>query len=180
MLHTWATLASEAEHAPVPVRGSAVACAVTLTRPVHRAALPGLAATPRELVAGNAASTTAEGLGAFLGPLACGLLITGGGPEAVLGLFGLLLLGAAASVAGLRTAGPAPRDRADTALRGALAGVHQLGRDRAAMVLLLMVAGQYVVVGAMDILLMVVAIDVLETGTSGPGFLASALGVGSV
>jgi len=43
-----------------------------------------------------------------------------------------------------------------------------------------MVTGQYVVVGAMDILLIVLALEVLGTDSSGPGLLGSALGVGAV
>jgi hypothetical protein len=43
-----------------------------------------------------------------------------------------------------------------------------------------MVAGQYVVVGALDILVIMVALDVLETDSSGPGLLVSALGIGGI
>jgi MFS family permease len=45
---------------------------------------------------------------------------------------------------------------------------------------MLMVTGQYAVVGAMDILLIVLALEVLGTDNSGPGLLASALGVGAI
>jgi MFS family permease len=47
-------------------------------------------------------------------------------------------------------------------------------------VLVGMVAGQYVVVGALDILVIMVALDVLETDSSGPGLLVSALGIGGI
>lgn len=144
---------------------------------MHRAALPALAGSPSELVAANAASTTAEAAGAFLGPLVSGLLITTGGAQSVFGVFGVRLVGAGAAVLGLPVS--STRTVNEPALRGALAGLRGLSHDPPAAVLLV-VAGQYVVIGAMDILLMVVAFDVLGTDSSGPGLLASALGAGSV
>ena len=156
-----------------------VSCAVTLTRPVHNALLPSLAETPAELTAGNAASSTVEGIGAFLGPLTCGLLFTGGGAESVFALFGVLLLGAAALVLTLKADRPSGGGRQGTRHRMS-AGLRELRRDPATALLVAMVAGQYVVVGALDILVIVVALDVLGTDSSGPGLLGSALGLGSV
>jgi hypothetical protein len=65
-------------------------------------------------------------------------------------------------------------------LAGALEGARELRRAPASALLMAMVTGQYVVVGLLDILLIVLALDVLGTGTSGPGILGSALGVGAV
>lgn len=186
MLLTGLLLVADAPFALTCAGGVLVTCAVTLTRPVHNATLPTVSHTPAELLAGNSASITAEGVGGFLGPLACGLLISGVGPGSVYLLFGVLLLGSAALVLRLPVVRLADGDEpgvmhaAESFTRRTLAGVRELREQPASALLLLMVTGQYVVVGAMDILLMVVAIDVLETGTSGPGFLASALGVGSV
>lgn len=181
MAATAAALAADLPLGVVATCGALVTCAVTLTRPVHNAALPSLARTPGELVAGNAASSTAEGVGAFLGPLSCGLMIVHGGAGTVFAVFALTLLGAAALVVSL------PADRRDglpTNRRGSLGqameGVRELRGDPPAAVLVGMVAGQYIVMGAMDLLVIMVALEVLGTGGSGPGVLASALGVGSV
>ncbi len=179
LLGTAALLEADAAVVPVAVGAALVTCAVTLTRPVHHAALPSLTRTPGELVAGNAASTTAEAVGCFLGPLASGLLIVRGGPEVVLALFGVLLLLAAAAVLGL-AAGQARAGSGSGALHLALGGVRELREDPAAAVLVTVVAGQYVVVGALDILVIVLALDVLGTDSSGPGLLGSALGVGGI
>lgn len=181
MLATGALLAADASFVVVAVAATLVTCTITLTRPVHNALLPTLASTPGELVAGNAFTSTAEGLGAFVGPLVCGLVIVEGGPGAVVGGFGVLMLVAAAVVLRVTTGPPPGSDRpAEGALRQALGGLRELRREPAAAVLVAMVAGQYVVVGAMDILLLVLALDVLGTDTSGPGLLGSALGVGGV
>ena len=183
MAATAAALTADLPLGVVATCGALVTCAVTLTRPVHNAALPSLARTPGELVAGNAATSTAEGVGAFLGPLSCGLMIVHGGAETVFGVFALTLLGAAALVvslpAGRPGEGPSPTISGGS-LGQAMEGVRELRRDPPAAVLVGMVAGQYIVVGAMDLLVIMVALEVLGTGGSGPGVLASALGVGSV
>ena len=108
MLVTAVALAFDAPFAVVAVLGAVVTCTVTLTRPVHNAVLPSLAETPAELTAGNAASSTAEGVGTFLGPLSCGLMFPSGGAESVFTLFGILMLAAASLVVTLpaRTARP--------------------------------------------------------------------------
>ena len=183
MVVTAAALAADLSLGVVATCGALVTCAVTMTRPVHNAVLPSLARTPGELMAGNAASTTAEGIGAFLGPLSCGLLIVFGGAQTVFAVFGLILLGAAALVVALPAGRPAVAESTEGgagSLEQAMEGVRELRRDPPAAVLVAMVAGQFVVVGALDILVIVVALDVLDTGNSGPGVLGSALGIGGV
>lgn len=179
MLATAAALTLDAPFLVVTAAGALVTSAVTLTRPVHNAVLPTLAETPAELTAGNAASVTVEGVGAFLGPLTSGLLFTVGGAGSVFLLFGAVLLVAAGAVVALPP-GPARTTSGEDSARGALAGLHGLRRDPAAAALVAMVAGQYVVVGALDLLVIVVAIDVLGTGSGGPGLLGSAVGIGSI
>ena len=69
--------------APAPVAYAAAvlaACCVTLTRPAHNAVLPRLADTPGELTAANAASSTMDGLGTLVGPLAGGAIMAWSGP----------------------------------------------------------------------------------------------------
>jgi MFS family permease len=182
MLLTAAALVADAPFVLTCAGGVLVTCAITLTRPVHNATLPSISHTPAELVAGNSASITAEGLGGFLGPLVCGVLLGTLGPGAVYLVFGVLLLGAAVLV--LRLPVVHVGDHEQTEIAGftaqTLDGLRELRHAPASALLLVMVAGQYVVVGAMDILLIVLALDVLDTGASGPGLLSSALGVGAV
>ena len=186
MLLTGLLLVADAPFALTCAGGVLVTCAITLTRPVHNATLPTVSHTPAELLAGNSASITAEGVGGFLGPLTCGLLISGAGPGSVFLLFGVLLLGSAALVARLPVVRLTDGDEpgvvraAESLTRRTLAGVRELREQPASGLLMLMVTGQYVVVGAMDILLIVLALEVLGTDSSGPGLLGSALGVGAI
>jgi len=186
MLLTGLLLVADAPFVLTCAGGVLVTCAITLTRPVHNATLPTVSHTPAELLAGNSASITAEGIGGFLGPLACGLLISGAGPGSVFLLFGVLLLGSAALVLRLPVVRLTDGDEpgvvraAETFTRRTLGGVRELREQLASALLLVMVTGQYVVVGAMDILLIVLALEVLGTDSSGPGLLGSALGVGAI
>jgi MFS family permease len=186
MLLTGLLLVVDAPFALTCAGGVLVTCAVTLTRPVHNATLPTVSHTPAELLAGNSASITAEGVGGFLGPLTCGLLIATTGPGSVYLLFGVLLLGSAALVLRLPVVRlsdgdePGVMHAAESFTRRTLGGVQELREQPASALLLLMVTGQYVVVGAMDILLIVLALEVLGTDSSGPGLLGSALGVGAI
>ena len=180
MLGTAAALATEQPFAVVCAGGALVTCAITLTRPVHNAVLPDVSRNPEELTAANAATTTGEAAGAFLGPLSSGLLIAPGGAESVFGLFGVLLLGAAVVVVGLPVPVEARLYARESMVRSAVAGARELRREPSGAVLLGMVTGQYVVVGIMDILMIVLALDVLGTDSSGPGLLGSAFGVGSI
>jgi hypothetical protein len=179
MLATAAAIRADLPLPAVAACATVTTCAITITRPVHNAALPALSGTPEQLLAGNAASTTAEGLGSFLGPLVCGLLIVSGGAESVLTLFGVLMLLVAGSVAGLN-AGRGEPAQGDRLVSAALEGLRELRHDPPAAVLVGMVASQYVVVGALDILLIVFALEELGTNSSGPGLLGSALGIGSM
>ncbi|TAL11693.1 MAG: hypothetical protein EPO00_03060, partial [Chloroflexota bacterium] len=66
-----------------------------ILRPAQNTLLPALARTPEELVAGNIASSSAEAIGTFAGPLAAAILIAAGVP----GLAALFL--AAVQIAGV-------------------------------------------------------------------------------
>ena len=182
MLLTGAALVSDAPFVLTCAGGVLVTCAITLTRPVHNATLPSISHTPAELVAGNSASITAEGVGGFLGPLACGVLLATLGPGSVYLLFGVLLVGGALLVLRLPVVHLGDHEQTEVAGLTAqtLDGLRELRHAPASALLLVMVAGQYVVVGAMDILLIVFALEVLDTGASGPGLLGSAVGVGAV
>jgi len=164
----------------IALLGATVASAMALTRPAHHALLPEIARTPDELTAGNAASAAAEGLAAFLGPAAAGALLAVVGPALVFvamsaaGLVGALITGRIEllqwSVGGER----------GSYWADAVEGVRTVTRDPAAGILTLMVGGQVVVLGLLDVLAVVLALDIIGTGPSGPGLITSALGVGAL
>lgn len=164
----------------VAVVAATASCAVTLTRPVHHAIMPDVAHSPDELTAGNSASSTVEGTAAFVGPALSGVMLAAWGPGSVFLLMAVLTAGSAALVLGLNIRGGAVRSGGSRLVPAAVAGFRELRGDSGATLLVGMVAAQYVVVGLMDILTVVLALDLLGLGQSGPGWLTSALGVGAV
>ena len=162
------------------VVGFATLASVALgaTRPVHHAMLPEVAETPGELTAGNAASGSLEAAAVVVGPLASSALILVWGVPGVLGVMGALMLLAAALVAGLRT--PAPAGGGEMEAAHVTERVTEVLRDPTARVLTVLVAGEYVLVGMLDILLVVLALDRLGMSDAGPGLLNAMIGVGGL
>ena len=164
----------------IALLGATVTSCMALTRPVHHALLPEIARTPDELTAGNAASAAVDGLAAFLGPAAAGgmLAVTGPGLVFVLmasgGLIGALITGR------LHVVQSAVAEGSSSYWSDAVEGVRTVTEDAAAGILTVMVGGQVVVLGLLDVLAVVLALDILGTGSSGPGLITSALGVGAL
>jgi hypothetical protein len=170
----WA-LAADQSYPVVALLASLSSVSITMTRPVHFAVVPLVSDTTAELTTGNAASGWAEAAAVFAGPLLSGLLIVHWGAGGV-----VLLMGAACVLALLLTL----RLRASRRFSAGHVGVHgwlrQVGGDPVARVLSTLVVAEYVLVGMLDILLVLLAIDILAMGESGPGVLNAMLGVGGM
>ena len=172
-----AAIVVEASVAVVAGSAAVYSTAITGTRPVHNSVLPEISDTTAELTAGNAGSGWAEAAATFLGPLACGALVTVWGPGGVVAAMGAAALVAAVLSAGL---GPGvPRVPADPAGRGP-SPLRVVWGDPTARLLSGLVAAEYALVGMMDILIVVLALDLLGMSESGPGLLNSAVGVGGL
>jgi len=150
--------------------------ALGATRPVHHALLPEVARTPEELTAGNAASGSFEAGAVLLGPLASSALIVLWGVPGVLAVMGGLTLVAALLVVGLPTS---PRHGGGEAAL-VRTQVGEVLRDPTARVLTVLVAGEYALVGMLDILLVVLALDHLHMSEAGPGLLNATIGIGGI
>lgn len=152
-------------------------CAVTATRPVHHSLLPEISDTTSDLAAGNAGSGWTEAAAAFAGPLLSGALVTLWGAGGV-----LIALGAGSVLAGVLAFGlgtGAPRVAA-TATSRVPSPLRTVVGDPATRLLSGLVAAEYVLVGMMDILLVVLALDQLDMAEGGPGLLNSAIGIGGL
>ncbi|MGH2456387.1 MAG: cyclic nucleotide-binding domain-containing protein [Candidatus Limnocylindria bacterium] len=164
---------------------AAAATSITLTRPIQGAILPSLSRTPAELTAANVAAGTVETAAILVGPLLAGLALAATGPSSVfVGATGLTLLGALL-VAGIRpveldsrVAEPAAGGRGLVA--EALGGFRVLLREERPRVVLGLLGSAAVLWGVLDVLLVVLALDVLEIGEAGVGYLNAAMGVGGL
>ena len=149
--------------------------------------LPSLARTSEELVGGNVAATAVEGLGGLAGPLAASVLLVVGGPALIASAATLLFLVALVAAAGIH-AGSAPFTAApprsgDPGRRffaEATDGLRTLLQLPGPRLVALAVVVQTFVRGALGVLIVVLAFDVLETGDAGVALLTAAIGLGGL
>jgi MFS family permease len=179
---TAVALVADAPAILVFAAATGAAISLTFTRPLQASFLPWLTRTPEELTAANVAAGLTESVGTLAGPLLAAALLATSGPGAVFATFAVLTGVGAVLVAGIHTQGsPIPSHRATTPIaQEAMAGFVTLARESPArLVVIQLVVGQ-VVVGALDILFVAVAIDLLAMGPGGPGILSAVFGLGSV
>ena len=175
------TAASLALSLPSPVAylfAAALNISISMVRPTHLSILPELAETPAQLTAANALTSTLEGFAIFIGPLLAGVLIAIDGPKLVFAVAAILMLAVGMLV--LAVHARTRMTEHHVAVGDALEGFRELRRRPGARLLLGFVAGQTVVIGALDVLTVVLAYGVLSMGPSGPGVLSAAVGVGGL
>ena len=160
------------------------AVSLTFTRPAQASLLPGITRSAEDLTAANAVTGLAESAGIFLGPFVAGLLLNRFGPASVYAVFAVVSAFGALLVARLSVeqvaAPPAERISAGDVVRETLVGFRVLRRERTAGLLVLALSAVVVVVGALDVLFVALAIDVLGKGEGWAGYLNSAFGLGGI
>jgi predicted MFS family arabinose efflux permease len=161
-----------------------VAVAATPFRPAQAAISPSLASTPEELSATNVVSSTIESIGYFGGPALAGLLLGVASPATVFVVTGALHGWSAYFVGRIRGEEAPRRDQrrrgGSAIVAEALAGLRLGVSDRRLRVILGLFTAQTLVAGAVQVLIVVMAIELLDLGESGVGFLTSAFGVGAL
>jgi MFS family permease len=172
---TAAMLLADAPRAAVVACGAAAATAVTVTRPTMAALLPALARHPRDLTAANVVTGFNEAATMLAAPALTGLLLGVSGPDAVFAVMAVLVLLGALLVVPVRGPGPAA---AGSARGGALAGFAALAHEPAAQRLVGILSAEFVALGMLDLLYVVLALGVLDMGESGAGYLNAAFGLG--
>ncbi len=165
--------------APVVYAGAVVAaCAVTLTRPAQAALLPALVQTPAQLTAANVVSGWVDTVTLLAGPAAASLALAIAGPGWALIVFAAVVAGSAVVVAPLHRLGQvgAEEDAEDgeTSLR------ETVRVAPGALPALAMLTAEYAVLGALDVLEVVLAALVLGLGAGGAGYLGAAFGAGGM
>jgi MFS family permease len=157
----------------------------TVFRPAQAALLPALVTSPGELTAANVASSTLESVGTFLGPALGGLLLAVSSPSVVFAANAVTFLWSALLVLGLRDRDP-PRERAEPQGGGAdpssgvMAGIKTIVREPNLRTLVGLYGAQTLVAGALNVLVVVTAFELLDRDDAGVGLLYAAVGVGGL
>jgi MFS family permease len=150
-------------------------------RPAQAALLPTLARTPEELTAANVASSGIESIGAFAGPALGGLLLAATNVGTVfLAMVGALIWSSVLISRLHPTERPEPSAEHRGALAEAMEGFRVLAREPDARVIVSLYSCQTFMDGALRVLMVVTALDLLGIGNSGLGFLNAAVGVGGL
>jgi Cyclic nucleotide-binding domain len=173
---------------PAALFAPVAAVAITITRPAQSALLPSLARTTDELTAANVATGWTESVSVLAGTALAALLLELSSAGVVYATMAGLVAGSALLVLPVRTrsgpdraaAGPRPGGRLAALVGTALGGFSTLARERLPRLSVGLLAAQYLLVGALDVLLVVLAFELLEIGSSGVGLLNSALGAGAI
>jgi len=177
-------LALDASFPVTLIVATIAATSFMFTRPTQAALLPSVSDGPEELTAANAFSTFSESFGIVVGPFVAGLVLARGDPAQVFGIFAAVMLGAALLVVRLHvphvsdraTGRPGARD----VLLGSVGGFRFLFSHRSTGLILLVLSGWFVAIGALDVLFVAVAISLLDKAEAWAGFLGSAFGLGGL
>lgn len=156
--------------------------AATLYRPAHSALLPSLCRTGHELASANMVRGLLDSAATVAGPLLAAVLLQFTGVDVVFAVAAGASFAAAALLVGLRYEAP-PRPSAPTRpdiLGEAAEGLRAVAKDRDLVLILGLAAAQSLTRGALTVLSVVVAIELLGTGEPGVGALMTAVGVGAV
>ena len=180
------TAAAIAAGAPLAAYAAAIfaSTAVTVTRPAQSALIPSVAATPDQLTAANVVAGWLEAAAVAGAGLLAGVLISLAGVASVFAVCAGLGLVAVLLVTRLRAAGLGGADGAEPAegetAMGIGAGLRLAARQPRVRLMLALLTADSVVVGALDLLVVILAIDVLGRSSGWVGYLQFAFGMGAL
>src|SRR5919201_1814960 len=177
-----ATVAATAPLAIVFALSSLNGIVGTAFQPAKSALMPSLARGPQELTAANVVTTSIESTSMFVGPALGGLLLAATSFQVVMVCVAGGFAWSAALLIGVRPAAPAePTERAAHDLLGdAREGLHVVARDPALRLLFTLIGAQLFVDGLLGVFVVAVALDLLDLGQAGVGYLNAALGLGGL
>jgi MFS family permease len=152
-------------------------------RPAQAALLPGLARDPAELSAANVAASTLEAVSTFAGPAIGGIILALWNVQAVFGLNAVWFLCSAVLLLGLRAPAPAPSPLDASGNRPRFAselseGLKAVASDRNVSTVTALYTAQAFIAGALNVLVVLVALELVDAGDAGVGYLSASLGIG--
>ena len=148
--------------------------------PAQAAMMPTLVTSPEELTAANVVENTISSVAMFAGPALGGVLLALSGPAAVFALTGALTLCSAVLVSRVpHDQPPEPAERPHF-MAELTAGFATTLRHPALRVLIGLSAAYALVDGVLDVLLVLIALQLLHGGNATLGWLNTAAGIGSI
>jgi hypothetical protein len=152
---------------------------IGVSTPLHNVLTPLVVRHPDELTAGNVATGWCKGVGALAGPALAGVMLGLQGPGLSCAVLAALC-GAAPLLARVRPLRAAAQDEADGGIAELLAAARVIASRPNTRVLMAYRASAAAVEGAIDLLVVLIAIKILMTGSAAAGYLSAAFGAGGV
>ena len=158
-----------------------VAVAEPLFRSAQAALTPSLVGTPEALTAANVVASAVESVGLFVGPALGALLLAASGVGTVFAVTAGMLLVAIALVARIGVAGEPPEEEQSIPRSHTLlAGWRTIVSEPSLRIVIGLFSVQTLVAGMLNVFVVVLAIELLELGTPGVGWLDGMVGIGAV
>jgi MFS family permease len=177
-------VAADAPLAVVLVLSAGFTALATAHKPAQAALLPALAETPRQIAASNAVLTAVDSAGFLAGALLGGVLVAAGSIEtAFLVTAGVFAVATWPLARIARDPIPLHREHeedAEQALEELSSGFRAVARDPSLRLVVGLSACSTFVEGAVDVLVVLIAIELLDLGDAGVGWLNSAWAVGGI
>jgi MFS family permease len=179
-----AAVAVFADADPWLVYGFSIAATIATTpfRSSQAALTPSLAQTPEELTAANAVASGIESVAVFAGPALAGVLFAVASTGLVFTITALLIVVSALLLLLIhvdRAEAPRRELEASTIMAERLAGFTTLGRNHALLLMMVLLTAQTAVFGAVQVFIVVTALQLLDLGDGGVGYLSAAIGIGA-
>jgi hypothetical protein len=180
-----ATAAAIMLAAPAPVAyvfAALAATMITITRPTQAALTPALARSPEELTATNVVSGWVENGSILAATAATGVLLELSGPGlvfalcAAIGAFAALMVATVRGPAGLA----APDGGRASPMAESTAGFGAVAQHAGPRLVVGLLGVEFIIIGALDILFVVLALDVLQVGAGWVGYLNASFAAGGV
>jgi MFS family permease len=147
-------------------------------QPAQSALLPSLVSTPEELTAANAVQNSVASIGMFVGPAVAGALLAVSSPGAVFTLTAATFLWSALCVSRIPRDTPASAPEGTRVGQEIVAGFRAVVSTPALRVVIGLSTAQTFVAGALEVLLVVLALRLLHGGNGAVGWLNTGMGVG--
>ena len=153
-------------------------------RPAQLAWLPSLTSHPGQLTAANGASSTIDSLAFLFGPAIGGLVVATTTVETMFVVTAVMFLASAALVMRIRAEvadlASGPTEPPAGLWREMASGFSTIGRNANLVMIMVLICVQMVVSGAMVVLGVVFAVEILGVGPAGVGLIDATLGAGAV
>ncbi len=176
------TISADSAATIVYVLAALDAVAASTFYPAYGALVPELARSASDLTTANALASATENLGTIIGPATAAAILLVAEPSWVFVVSATVLLGAAGLAGNLHSDRRPPSDRgtANAFVREFADGLKAIRRNPGTGLVIGTWAFESILVGVSEVLLVVVAFDLIDWGEAGVGWLNAVLGIGGL